>query len=210
MLVAQSPPCQSAFERTGFVVCRGALPSAVARLGYEYGLESVLQGFGNAGDEQVPGSPAFYDDPLMRVLHLRMTAFVEQQTGRQLWPTYCYMRHYNRGAELHAHTDRPACEVSGSLCLGFRASAPWPLYIVDRRGEKRQVQLQPGDLLIYLGLELAHWREPFVGDHQVQLFVHYVDKHGGHVQQRDDRQQKPDFREYTADGQSHGFSSGWR
>jgi hypothetical protein len=42
--------------------------------------------------------------------------------------------------------------------------------------------LQPGDLVIYRGCDLEHWREPFnINDENawhVQGFFHYVDKNG--------------------------------
>jgi hypothetical protein len=41
-----------------------------------------------------------------------------------------------------------------------------------------QVELEPGDAAIYKGIEVPHWREPFEGDRQVQVFLHYVRKDG--------------------------------
>jgi len=32
-----------------------------------------------------------------------------------------------------------------------------------------------GDILIYKGEELQHWREPYKGEFQVQAHLHYVD-----------------------------------
>ena len=31
--------------------------------------------------------------------------------------TYSYTRKYDRGAYLRAHTDRPSCEISATVCL---------------------------------------------------------------------------------------------
>ena len=36
-----------------------------------------------------------------------------------------------------------------------------------------QPDLKPGDMLIYSGCELEHWREPFDGDDCAQVFLHY-------------------------------------
>jgi hypothetical protein len=36
-----------------------------------------------------------------------------------------------------------------------------------------QVDLKQGDMLIYSGCELEHWREPFNGNFCVQVFLHY-------------------------------------
>ena len=36
-----------------------------------------------------------------------------------------------------------------------------------------KVDLKPGDMLIYKGMELEHWREAFEGDNCIQVFLHY-------------------------------------
>jgi hypothetical protein len=36
-----------------------------------------------------------------------------------------------------------------------------------------KVDLKPGDMLIYKGMELEHWREPFEGEDCIQVFLHY-------------------------------------
>ena len=35
------------------------------------------------------------------------------------------------------------------------------------------VNLKPGDMLIYSGCELEHWREEFTGKDCAQVFLHY-------------------------------------
>ena len=59
----------------------------------------------------------------------------------------------------------------------------WPIF-VDPTKQKNQkgveVNLNAGDLLIYKGNILEHWREPFDGNECCQVFLHYndVDKQG--------------------------------
>jgi hypothetical protein len=36
-----------------------------------------------------------------------------------------------------------------------------------------KIDLKPGDMLIYSGCELEHWREPFTGNICGQVFLHY-------------------------------------
>ena len=40
-------------------------------------------------------------------------------TGLNLKPTYSYWRLYKTGDVLKRHKDRPSCEVSTTLCLGY-------------------------------------------------------------------------------------------
>ena len=39
-----------------------------------------------------------------------------------------------------------------------------------------KINLKPGDMLVYKGQELEHWREKFQGNHCVQVFFHYNNK----------------------------------
>ena len=38
-----------------------------------------------------------------------------------------------------------------------------------------KVLLSPGDMLIYRGCEMEHWREAFEGETCAQVFLHYND-----------------------------------
>ena len=49
----------------------------------------------------------------------------------------------------------------------------WPIYLepngeTGKKGVK--VDLKPGDMLVYSGCELEHWREKFKGKECVQVF----------------------------------------
>lgn len=129
------------------------------------------------GDEQVPNSPAWSSDFMIDGLLSDLVPAVEAATALKVFPTYAYFRLYQNGAILKKHTDRRACEISLTLCLGYRATEPWPIWIAGPNGTTA-VSLEPGDALLYRGMECAHWREPFDGDHQAQVFLHYVDQKG--------------------------------
>ena len=56
------------------------------------------------------------------------------------------------------------------------AGDAWPIYLEPsgKEGMKGiKVDLDPGDMLVYRGCELEHWREPFQGDECIQVFLHY-------------------------------------
>mgnify|MGYP003314268361 CR=1 FL=1 len=128
------------------------------------------------GDDQSPNAFFTYNDSCMQYLHSVLYPVLEKETGLKLLPTYSYMRVYRNGATLDKHTDRPACEISASLHVGSNYSPTWKLY-----AEGQPITQEIGDLLIYRGCEVEHWREPFVTDennYHVQLFVHFVDSEG--------------------------------
>jgi len=129
--------------------------------------------FGTWNDPQIPNTYSHYGDMVMETLLVKMLPKMKQETNLDLLPTYSYARVYKKGDVLERHKDRPSCEVSTTLNLG---GDPWPIYIdgtggEDNNGEK--VSLEVGDMLVYSGCELEHWREPFEGDICGQVFLHY-------------------------------------
>ena len=141
---------------------------------------------GNFNDPQVPNSYAKYADRVMETLLVDTIKVMQKKTGLKLVPTYSYCRLYRTGNILKRHKDRPSCEISTTLNLG---GDPWPILIdptgsdnvideyknIHKPGAPKgvEVNLKPGDMLIYSGCELEHWREPFKGKLCGQVFLHY-------------------------------------
>ena len=137
-------------------------------------------------DKQIPNTYSHYGDPVMETLMMKVLPKMQQETGLDLIPTYSYARAYKKGDCLHRHKDRPSCEISTTLNLG---GDPWPIYIDGTGADSvideiqnlvkpdapagTKVLLEVGDMLVYSGCELEHWREPFQGNICGQVFLHY-------------------------------------
>jgi hypothetical protein len=102
---------------------------------------------------------------------------IEGETGVRLYPTFSFFRVYKHGDVLRRHHDRQSCEISVTLNLGYAAAEPWPIW-VEAAGTAKSFSLQPGDALLYRGIEVPHWRDSFPGEHCAQVFLHYVAQHG--------------------------------
>jgi hypothetical protein len=142
--------------------------------------------FGTWTDQQVPNTYSHYSDMVMETLLMKVLPRMQKETGLQLIPTYSYARLYKKGDILKRHKDRPSCEISTTINLG---GAPWPIFIDDTGSDNvvdeyknihkpdapkgTKVLLEVGDMLVYNGCELEHWREPFEGDICGQVFLHY-------------------------------------
>jgi hypothetical protein len=166
----------SKFSLERYVFVPSLITALEARMLHEYAQELVNRGQ-YLPDNQVPNTPARYSAPRMELLLQELLPQVEHASGLSLYPTYSYLRVYKHGDALARHRDRPACEVSVSLCLGYVADSPWPLWIEGPSGVSR-IGMKPGDAVLYRGMECAHWREPFPGEHAAQVFLHYVAQNG--------------------------------
>jgi len=136
----------------------------------------VLLGSYEAADGQIPHTFACYADIAMETLLLKCQPSMEKITGLKLTPAYTYARIYKNGDVLKRHKDRFSCEISTTLNLG---GDPWAIYL-EPSGEKGlkaiRVDLKPGDMLVYRGCELEHWRNKFKGKECIQAFLHYNNK----------------------------------
>jgi hypothetical protein len=109
----------------------------------------------------------------METLLENLLPLMEKNTGLKLNPNYSYARIYKKGDILKRHKDRFSCEISTTLNLG---GDPWTIYLEPsgKEGLKGiKVDLKPGDMLVYRGNELEHWREEFKGENCAQVFLHY-------------------------------------
>jgi len=139
------------------------------------------------------GDTSIYADPLTEALMISKTKLMEQESELKLFPTYSFWRMYTYNAELTPHKDRQSCEISVTVMFGSDGTS-WPFFVEDK-----QIDLEPGDAVIYLGTKVKHWRETFTGDWHAQGFLHYVDQDGPYADwKRDKRPQFAIRNEYLA------------
>lgn len=127
-------------------------------------------------DKQCPLSDSVYGDPVFDDLLEKFAKPIGDHVGKELLPTYTYCRIYRKGEVLKRHKDRPACEISATMTLGFDAEIPWPIFFDEEK--ETSLSLEIGEMAVYKGCEILHWRPKFKGEWQVQVFFHYVDANG--------------------------------
>jgi len=173
------------FEKNGYYIVRSAISSELRDFVTQYALFDEMQMPLNP-DPQVPNAYKKYADPAMETMLLHIHPLIEKHTGLTLIPSYSYYRVYHDGDDLAPHKDRPSCEISATMCLNYNyghSDYQWPIYM-----NGTSVVLEPGDLVIYRGCDLSHWRNTLdrVSDNvwHVQGFFHYVDANGpySHIQ----------------------------
>jgi hypothetical protein len=176
------------FKKDKYIIIKKAISGDLAKFCYDYFLikrkvakflfnsryispfESM---FGTWNDQQVPNTYSHYGDIVMETLLLKLSPVMEKYTKLKLNPNYSYARIYKKGDILKRHKDRFSCEISTTLNLGGDS---WPIYLEPsgKEGEKGiKVNLNSGDMLVYKGNELEHWREEFKGENCAQVFLHY-------------------------------------
>ena len=137
--------------------------------------ETMLGNYENKND-QIPETYSHYSDIAMETLMLKCQPIMEKNTGLKLYPFYSYARIYKKGDVLKRHKDRFSCEISTTMNLG---GDDWAIYLepsgkINKKGIK--INLKPGDMLVYSGCELEHWRNKFKGKDCAQVFLHYNNK----------------------------------
>ena len=198
-------PAAKFFEENGWVKIENYIDTNMANLLYHHiqleaqrlaylednSMEYDENNYGTFGDTQAPGDFSKYGDPIFDALLSLGTEKLSELTGKDLIPTYSYHRLYTMGTELKRHKDRPSCEISTTLCIGYDNSNvdaskypdwDWPMYVGPKDGEKgtdgMPIHMKPGDMLIYRGDVVEHWREPLWGQNHAQVFLHYNEKEG--------------------------------
>jgi hypothetical protein len=109
--------------------------------------------------------------------------------GCNLYPSYSYTRKYSQGNELLIHRDRKSCQISATLSIAFEGTEINPICFSESPNKENAVALylKPGDLCLYRGCDLWHWRPPINNDWYLQSFLHFVDADGPYKQFKYDR-----------------------
>jgi hypothetical protein len=174
------------FDKKGYVVIKKTITEELASFIYDYFLlkrqvaktlfetnfiSPFIDYFGFWSDPQVPNTYSHYADIAMETLLKKVKPAMEKETNLKLIETYSYARIYKKGDTLEKHKDRFSCEISTTLNLG---GDPWPIFIEEyKTNTPIKISLSPGDMLVYKGNILNHWREVFKGDDCGQVFLHY-------------------------------------
>lgn len=148
-----------------------------------------------------------YHYPMFAAFHWGLTGIVAELTGKDVLPSYCYFRIYRAGDICRVHGDRPACEHSISLTLGYGDDKVWPLELARRAiaepyeradtafaldEDAAAVAMAAGDGVLYQGVRHHHGRTaPNPNRWSAHLFLHWVDRSGPFADQAFDGQQLP-------------------
>lgn len=143
-----------------------------------------------------------YQYPPMLTFLWGLTPRMSVLTGKDLLPTYGYLRLYQQGDICRVHTDRPACEHSLSLTIAYGDGRTWPLSVGTGRVDQPRahvaddfeadafasVPMEAGDGVAYQGVHHRHGRVvPNPNSWSAHLFLHWVDRNGTYAGEAFDR-----------------------
>ena len=181
------------FKKNKYQVIKGAISTELADFCYQYFcnkrevarklfddryISQFTDYFGVWNDKQIPETYSHYSDIVMETLLQKVKPIMEKESDTKLFETYSYVRIYKKGDELKRHKDRYSCEISTTMHLG---GDEWSIFLEPSGEEGKdgiEVKLEAGDMLMYRGCDLEHWRQPFKGKDCGQVFLHYNDTSG--------------------------------
>ena len=99
---------------------------------------------------------------------------IEKEIGEAVYPTYTYARIYYKGSKMDRHIDRGSSEISASLCIKVDPNYPWHLGVKTLENKEKYIVQEPGDIVIYKGDKLEHWRDTYEGTEQINAFFFFV------------------------------------
>jgi hypothetical protein len=198
------------YKEDGFATIRGLIPPEVASNLFKQ-LQMDLSAAGKSFETFAKSHPLsmhqtvdisghFYR-PLTTFLW-GLTPIISELTCADLLPSYDYFRIYQKDDICRVHSDRPSCEHSVSLTLAYSDDLPWPLEVgsvrvtdeapcVENFGDEpfSAVEMQPGDAVLYRGIDLRHGRtQPNPNRWSAHLFLFWVERGGEFAQHAFDEQ----------------------
>jgi hypothetical protein len=114
---------------------------------------------------------------------------IEEIVKVKLTPTYSFGIIYHNNSLFERHIDRPCCEYTATICLKYD-TMPWILWLEPPGYPPIPISLNNGDMLIFNGNEIPHWREKYNYSEHIQLLLHYVEKDGKYEKYKYDERRK--------------------
>lgn len=181
------------------------LPKQVVNILYSYCILKFSNKTEFKIDDQTSSLVSEYGDYLMETILDLSTPVVEQNVNKKLFPTYSFLRVYDKNSDLEIHKDRPACEYTVALCIGADPiDKPYEIflgaedetsdykYFNNKKEYKRyridhKFSMLPNNAIIFKGMDKIHWREYCNHDHFITVFLHYVDQEGEYKKEKFDK-----------------------
>ena len=166
------------FRKRRYLLVKRILPATILEyLKVYYAILMANNRFGI--DSQCPLSLSLGGDAALDAVLEWIRPEVIRLVGFDLAPTYSYMRQYMKGEVLTRHTDRAACEISVTASIQIPKDAgPSVVCLKPPNSDETKVEMFEGDGCVYAGTEVEHWRERFRAGGYIQLFLHFIAKHG--------------------------------
>ena len=209
-------PITMKFLEDGYVVLRNFIPKDIINMTLDawkvserdpshnehffYREDDIIH---DSPSETLNKSVGAYNFPPAVGMHRWLRDNLDNVFDIKLVDTYSYTRKYDRGAFLRAHTDRPSCEISCTICLDYASDdgTPWKIWVqkdrdyvnhgddIDFLGSVSQdlphrerigtaISLEVGDVLLYQGPNAIHWRDKFLGEYSYHMFLHFINPAG--------------------------------
>lgn len=144
-------------------------------------------------DEYIEKATTVVNYPEYKSLCASIRKEVESILKVELYPSYYVNHYYSVGAALGGNYEKRNREYTLCLQISSNLTEEWPLKLVNRSNELISLNLQPGDAVLYKGLELAAKSSPLPSRHGPdglpdddtychRMFFNFVDADGYHLE----------------------------
>lgn len=141
------------------------------------------------GSDEDPTTQIFYAPLALEALFPRVTKAVSNAIGEDVLPAFSFLWLYKRQAGIHRHVDRDAAEIVASITIASDAADGWPIGFCPEGGAEFYVQGECGDLVVFEGHSVHHWREPLDAEWHLQAIFNFVRAKGAYSKFRFDGRQ---------------------
>lgn len=197
------------YQKKGYALLKGLVPAEVTQAFLQQLKRDIGPGAiplsGVKEHVNLLTRPAFeiygHHYPPMLFFLWGLTPTISELVGRDLLPTYDYLRIYREGDVCRVHSDRHSCEHSLSLTLDYSDGEIWDLEVEKGRSDPSakvdedfvgadyaSLSMGVGDGVLYQGVNHRHGRvKPNPNGWSAHLFLHWVDRNGPYADHAFDR-----------------------
>jgi hypothetical protein len=165
------------FKEKDFIVVKEIISKEICKLiAIQIKLSEVKREYENKETNEIISSCS-YGSLISETLLIFLKKKIENFVNEKLLPSHSYSNIYYENTEIDKHVKGPSSEFSGCLCICIDEK-PWNYCIKDKLGNDLNIELFPGDLIIYKGMKIETWREKYKNKQQIEIMLFYVNENG--------------------------------
>ena len=176
---------QEHFIKYGYAVVRNIISEELAKFIADeftmvkdvyYHIHNVpLEDTTRFSDPVVKHSFSYYAPLCFEILYPRIMPRCEEILNKKMIPSFSYARILYEGAKMEKHVDRNSHSMACTITFEIDKE-PYDFWLTDLEGNDVALKLYPGDMCLFNGAKLVHWRNTYTGKKCIQATLGFADE----------------------------------
>jgi len=176
---------QEHFSKYGYVIVRNMISEELTKFiadeftmvrdVYHHVNNVPLEDTTRFGDSTVKHAFCYYAPLCFEILYPRIMPRCEAILNKKLFPSFSYARILYKDAKMEKHVDRASTTINTTIIFE-NDPEPYDFWLTDLEDNDVALKLNAGDMCLFDGGKLNHWRDTYTGNKCIQASLGFANE----------------------------------